>query len=294
MGEIMAEMTEDQLDPSLVAPTRAPRIAHANPAHVVRFALIHLIGLVGPFVVGTSAQSWALCIGLYVFHMFFVTAGYHRYFSHRTFHTSRAFQFILAWFAQSTAQKGVIWWSRNHRHHHRFSDSPEDIHSPVQVGFFQSHVGWLFDETIQSEAKTVSDLERFPELRFLDKHWLLPPVLNGFLLWLGLGWEGLISGFFLSMVLVWHGTFTINSLTHVWGNRRFDTTDTSRNNPILALITLGEGWHNNHHHYMRSTRQGFAWYELDITYIILRGLALLRIVRDLREPPAEIMAAARR
>ena len=267
----------------------SPRVAHWKPAHVLRFALMHVIGLGGPFIVGTSLQSWIVCAVLYVVHMFFVTAAYHRYFSHRTFQTSRAFQFVMAWMAQSTGQRGVIWWARNHRHHHRFSDTAEDIHSPVQTGFLQSHMGWIFDESIQATGKTVSDLERFPELRWLDKHWLVPPVVNGLILFAATDLQTSISGFFLSMVLVWHGTFTINSLCHVWGWRRYATTDTSRNNIWLALLTLGEGWHNNHHHYMRSTRQGFFPGEIDITYGILRLMALVGLVWDLREPPAELL-----
>lgn len=272
---------------------QAPKIAVWQPAHVARFAFMHVVGLGGPLLVGTSAQSWAVCFALYVVHMFFVTAAYHRYFSHRTFSTSRPMQFIMAWMAQSSGQRGVIWWARNHRHHHRFSDTPDDIHSPVQTGFFQSHVGWIFDESIQSNARTVSDLERFPELVWLDKHWLVPPVVNGLLLFAATDLQIAVSGFLLSMVLVWHGTFTINSLCHVWGWRRYATTDTSRNNIWLALLTLGEGWHNNHHHYMRSTRQGFFPGEIDITYGVLKVMERLRLVWDLREPPAELLAGMR-
>ena len=271
------------------AEVHGPRVATWHPAHVGRFALIHVVGLVGPFFVGVSVQSWIVCAALYVVHMFFVTAAYHRYFSHRTFQTSRAFQLVMAWMAQSTGQRGVIWWARNHRHHHRYSDTTDDIHSPVQTGFAQSHVGWIFDESIQSTARTVSDLERFPELVWLDKHWLVPPVVNGLILFAATDLQTSISGFFLSMVLVWHGTFTINSLCHVWGWRRYATTDTSRNNLWLALITLGEGWHNNHHHYMRSTRQGFFPGEIDITYMVLRAMAAVGLVWDLREPPAELI-----
>ena len=261
--------------------------------YLARFLGFHVVAVVGTAVFGLDGPTLALCFGLYVVRMFGVTAGYHRYFAHRTYKTSRAFSLVLAFLAETTAQRGIIWWARQHRHHHRFSDLPEDVHSPIK-GFWWSHMGWLFDQSVWSEADTVRDLERDPALRWLDRNWLVPPVLLGALCFFIGGPRALFGGFFLSTILVFHGTFTINSLSHVWGSRRFETDDTSRNNPLLALITMGEGWHNNHHHYMRSCRQGLAWWELDITYMLLRCLALVRIVWDVREPPAETMRAAGR
>ena len=264
---------------------RARRRRKAN--YIARYIGIHVLGLVMPFFTGVSTWSLALAAVTYCVGMFGVTAGYHRYFSHRSYKTGPKMAVALAWMAQLTAQKGIIWWARNHRHHHRYSDAEPDIHSPLRKGFIYSHVGWLFDDADHPKAKTVSDLERVPALVWLDRHWLVPPVTVGFIYWLIGGWEALFVGFFMAMVFLHHGTFTINSLTHVWGGRTYDTPDTSRNNFILALITFGEGWHNNHHHYMRSTRQGFEWWQLDITYLVLKGLEKLGLVWDLREPPEQ-------
>ena len=278
---------------STTAPNRTTAIAWKKRWYVLRYLIIQCLGLVVPWFVGISGWSLALAAVTYCIGMFGVTAGYHRYFSHRTYKTSRPFAIFLAVIAQMTAQKGIIWWARGHRHHHRYSDTEHDIHSPVQKGFGYSHVGWLFDTEDHPSGNTVSDLERVPELAWLDRNWLVPPVLWGFTYWLIGGNEALFTGFFFAMVLLHHGTFTINSLSHVWGTRTYDTTDTSRNNFLLALITFGEGWHNNHHHYMRSTRQGFEWWQLDITYLVLKGFEKLGLVWDLREPPERVLQAAR-
>ncbi|KIG15923.1 Fatty acid desaturase [Enhygromyxa salina] len=234
--------------------------------------------------------DWVVCGALYVIRMFGVTGVYHRYFSHRTYKTSRWFQFVLALLAMSSAQKGVLWWAAHHRHHHKHSDGPLDIHSPVQKGFWYAHVGWIFDGTEATDYAKIKDFARYPELMFLNKFWWIPPTLLGVGVWLALGWSGLLIGFALSTVLLWHGTYTINSLTHVFGKRVYETTDDSRNSFILALITLGEGWHNNHHYYQASTRQGFHWWQLDITYAMLRVLSMVGLIWDIREPPAAVVA----
>jgi stearoyl-CoA desaturase (delta-9 desaturase) len=218
-----------------------------------------------------------------------VTGVYHRYFSHRTYKTSRGFQFLLALLAMSSSQKGVLWWGAHHRHHHKYSDMPEDIHSPKQKGFWYAHVGWLFDQTEATDYSKIKDFARYPELVFLNKFWWIPPTALGFIMFVTMGWSGLLIGFALSTVLLWHGTYTINSLTHVFGKRVYETTDDSRNSFILALITLGEGWHNNHHYYQASTRQGFHWWQLDITYYVLRGLQAVGLIWDIREPPAAVV-----
>jgi stearoyl-CoA desaturase (delta-9 desaturase) len=260
---------------------------------VARFLGVHVAALLGVALTGLDGPTVALCLGLYAVRMFGVTAGYHRYFSHRSFKTSRAFAIFLAFLAESSAQRGVIWWARQHRHHHRFSDRDEDLHSPKR-GFWWAHLGWIFAEDRWSTADIVRDLERDPALAWLDRHWLVPPVVVGALCLLLGGPQALFGGFLLSTMLLWHGTYTINSLSHVWGSRRFETEDTSRNNAVLALITLGEGWHNNHHHCMRSCRQGLAWYELDITYAVLKVLSWVGLVCDLRAPPPEVLRAAGR
>ena len=257
--------------------------------HWFRFSVMHLLAFGGLFYYGLTVESTLLALFLYTIRMFGVTAGYHRYFSHRAFKTSRFFAFILASLAQSSGQRGVIWWASNHRHHHRYSDKKEDHHSPIQHGLFQAHVGWIFQQEAYEARNNVSDLKRCWELRLLDRFPMLPAILLGSSVAYFGSWELFFIGFVLSTVLLFHGTFTINSLSHVWGSRRFETSDTSRNNWFLALITLGEGWHNNHHHYMRSARQGFYWWEIDLTYYGLCLLKWMGLIWELRPVPEKIL-----
>jgi len=256
---------------------------------VIPFLAVHL----GSFAAIWTGITWpavALCVTLYWLRMFAVTAGYHRYFSHRSFATGRVFQFILAFLAQSSAQKSVLWWAAKHRHHHLHSDAVEDAHSPRHTGFVYSHVGWIFARRNDlTEFAQVPDLARFPELRLLDKVEMAPVVLLGAFCFLVAGWPGLVVGFMWSTLLVWHATFCINSLAHVSGTRRYVTGDDSRNNPFLAFLTMGEGWHNNHHAYPSSARQGFRWWEVDVTWYILLLLARLGIVRNLKVPPPSVL-----
>jgi stearoyl-CoA desaturase (delta-9 desaturase) len=253
------------------------------------FLLVHVAALAAFFLPFGATELW-LCAGLYLLRMFAITAGYHRYFSHRTFKTGRAFQFVLAVLAVSSVQKGILWWAGHHRDHHRDSDTERDIHSPVQSGFWWSHVTWILSRRhTETKLDRIRDFARFPELRWLDDWHLVPYIALCVALFAIGGAPWLVWGGFVSTVLLWHGTFTINSLAHVIGSRRYETKDQSRNNWLLALITLGEGWHNNHHHYQSSVRQGFFWWELDVTYYVLRLLALCGLVWDLREPPKRLL-----
>jgi stearoyl-CoA desaturase (delta-9 desaturase) len=249
--------------------------------------------IVGIALLGWSWSGVALALGSYFIRMIVVTAGYHRYFAHRAFKTSRAFQFLLALGAQSAAQKGVLWWASHHRWHHKYSDTPKDIHSARHRGFLYAHVGWVISPTWDKTDRTlVGDLAKFPELRFLDRpsvH-MLPTILLALAFLLIGGAHGLVWGYMVSTVLLWHGSFAINSLSHLWGSRRYETDDDSRNSFLLALLTTGEGWHNNHHHYQSSANQGFRWWEIDVTYYVLRGLAALGLIWDLRRPPREVLA----
>jgi stearoyl-CoA desaturase (Delta-9 desaturase) len=252
------------------------------------FYLVHLACLLALFT-GVSWGAIAICLVTFWARMFGVTAGYHRYFSHRSFKTGRAFQFILAVVGTTAVQKGVLWWAANHRNHHKYSDQPEDLHSPLQRGFWWSHMGWILSPDYEeTDYKRIPDMAKYPELRWLNEHFLVPPVALAVGLFLigGLSW--LVWGFFISTVLLWHSTFFINSLAHVYGSRRYETTDTSRNNVWLALLTMGEGWHNNHHHYMNSVRQGFFWWEIDATYYILRALSWVGVTWDLIQPPQRL------
>jgi stearoyl-CoA desaturase (delta-9 desaturase) len=275
-----------------VAPTKEQSKAAARPiewAGIIPFVLLHLAAL-GAIWSGITWTAVALAVALYWVRIFGVTAGYHRYFSHRAFSTSRPFAFVLAFLAQSTMQKGALWWASRHRHHHLYSDRVEDHHSPKQHGFLHAHVGWLFDGTQETEWKRVKDFSKHAELVFLNKFYLLPPIALAIACFLLAGWPGLFIGFFASTVFTWHGTFTINSLAHVWGTRRYATKDDSRNNFWLALLTLGEGWHNNHHHDMSSARQGFFPGEIDMTYWGLCALEKLGLIWDLKQPSARSLA----
>ena len=257
------------------------------------FGFIHLLCF-GALFLDVSAADWWACGALFVVRMFGVTGGYHRYFSHRTYKTSRWFQFVLAFLAQTSSQKGALWWAAHHRGHHKHSDTEEDTHSPVQDGFFYSHVGWMWDPgTEVTHYDRIKDFAKYPELVWLNKNWLVPPFVLGTATYLALGWSGLFVGFFLSTVLLWHSTFFINSLAHVFGTRPYRSGDDSRNNFLLAILTLGEGWHNNHHYYQASTRQGFHWWQIDITYYVLKTLSFVGIVWDIREPPADVVSGER-
>jgi stearoyl-CoA desaturase (delta-9 desaturase) len=251
------------------------------------FFAIHVGGIVG-VILGAPWPVWVACIALYWIRMFAITAGYHRYFSHRSFKTSRWFQFLLAFVAQTSSQRGVLWWAAHHRAHHQYSDTEYDIHSPHRTGFFFSHIGWIYYGNSDTDWSRVRDLARYPELVWLNRWWFVPPLVLALAMFLWQGWPGVLVGFMFSTVLTWHATFTVNSLTHLWGRRRYATSDDSRNNLWIALLTMGEGWHNNHHHYMSSARQGFYWWEIDVTYYLLRLLERMGLVRDLRPPPERV------
>jgi stearoyl-CoA desaturase (delta-9 desaturase) len=259
----------------------------------IPFLLMHLAAfsvLLVPF-----EWKWVGCLAFsYYLRMFGVTAGFHRYFSHRSYKLGRAAQFAMAWMGTMAMQKGVLWWAANHRLHHRHSDQPEDIHSPLQRGFWWSHVGWILVRDHEATRwDQIQDLSKFPELRWLNRWHLVPPLAFAAVLYAAGGFAALAWGFFLGTVVLWHGTFTVNSLAHVFGSRRYVTTDTSRNNAWLVPLTLGEGWHNNHHAWMSSARQGFFWWEIDPSYLILKALSWAGVVRDLRDPPLAQLEARR-
>jgi stearoyl-CoA desaturase (delta-9 desaturase) len=256
------------------------------------FLAVHAVAVATPFLVPFAWRWVLLAAALYGVRMFAITAGYHRYFAHRTYRTSRVFQLVLALVGGTAAQKGALWWAAHHRDHHRFSDAAEDIHSPLRRGFWWSHVGWILSRRHHAtKLDRVKDLAGFPELRFLDRHHYLPPTALAVALLLAGGWPALLWGFFVSTAVLWHGTFAINSVAHVLGRRRYETGEGSRNSFLLALVTLGEGWHNNHHFYPGSTSQGFFWWELDVSFLALRALAALRIVSGLRTAPDRIRRA---
>ena len=255
----------------------------------IPFVAVHVACLAAVWT-GVTGRALAVLVVLYLLRMFGIGAGYHRYFSHRAFSTGRVFQFVLACLAQSSAQSSVLWWAAKHRNHHRHSDTDEDTHSPGRRGFVYSHVGWIFDTRHRgTDLVQVDDLARFPELRWLHRFEFAPAIALAAAAFALAGWPGLVVGFVWSTVLVYHSTFCINSLAHMHGRRRYITGDDSRNNWLLALLTLGEGWHNNHHAFQSSARQGFRWWEVDVTFYVLWTLSRLGVVWDLKAPPASLL-----
>jgi len=286
-------------DPSAGAPDEAETGPRPDPRSlpVEWFATIPFWGAQATAVIGIIISGWSwkglgLALAIYAIRMFGLTAGYHRYFSHRSYKTSRVFQFLLALLGTTATQKGVLWWAAHHRAHHKYSDTPRDIHSVRQHGFWWAHVKWiLVKKYVPTDFDRIKDFAKYPELRLLNTFNLVPPVLLAVGLFLAGGWWALLWGFFVSNTLLWHGTFCVNSLAHAFGRRRYQTDDDSRNSFLIAIFTLGEGWHNNHHHYQRSERQGFYWWELDITHLVLRLFSLFGLVRDLHEPPRQLRDA---
>jgi stearoyl-CoA desaturase (delta-9 desaturase) len=269
-----------------------PRRKAVRAASLAGFLLVHLAAF-GVFAIGFSWAGVALCLGSYYLRMFAITAGFHRYFSHRTYRLPRVPQFLLAVLGQTSAQKGVLWWASNHRHHHKYSDRPEDIHSPMQSGFWWAHIGWILSPDYEkTDYSRVPDLAKYPELVWLDKHPYVVTILYAIALFAAFGPTGLFYGYFLSTVLLWHGTFTINSVMHVFGRRVFATTDDSRNSFLFSLLTMGEGWHNNHHWAPGSAAQGFRWWEIDPSFYLLWLGERLGLVRSLNRPPLRWRVAA--
>jgi stearoyl-CoA desaturase (Delta-9 desaturase) len=273
-----------------------------NWQRTLPFIFLHL----GCFAVLWVGANWIVAgaaILLYVVRMFAITGFYHRYFSHKTFKTSRVCQFIFAVIGNSSMQRGPLWWAATHRHHHKHSDHEQDIHSPVMSGFGWSHIGWLTSmKNFPTAYKSIPDLNKFPELVFLNRFDQTIPFIYG-LLMLGIGWtlesqfpelgvttmQFFVWTFFISTTVLLHGTLFINSLAHVWGKRRYETDDDSRNSWLLTFITLGEGWHNNHHRYPHSVRQGFKWWEIDLTFYGLKVLSWLGLIWDLRPVPIAVI-----
>ena len=271
---------------------------------IIQFVFLHA-GCLLVFWTGISWIALVTCLGFYCLRIFAISAGYHRYFAHRSYKTGRVFQFLLALFGSLSHQKGPLWWAAHHRYHHAHSDRKDDIHSPGQHGFWWAHCFWIFSMAYRrADQRLVSTFTTYRELRLLDRFYALPPLAAAALIFfLGytlqhikpelntsgpqlLGW-----GFFVSTVLVHHAVYSANSIGHLFGSRRFESSDQSRNNIFVALLTFGDGWHNNHHFYPRSARHGFYWWEVDLTLYILKALSYLGIVWDLHTPPTRVFAA---
>ena len=273
---------------------------------IAPFVALHL-GCLGVLWVGVSPVAVAVAILSYLFRMFAITAFYHRYFSHKSFSTGRLTQFLFAVLGAASTQRGPLWWAAHHRNHHRYADTRQDPHRPGD-GLFWSHMGWfLSGRHFDTDLSRVRDWARFPELLWLDRLDTLVPVVYAAALfglgeWLAVtmpelqtsGLQMLVWGYVISTVALIHATLLVNSLAHRWGRRRFETRDDSRNNLLIALLTLGEGWHNNHHRYAGSARQGFYWWQVDVSYYLLRLLAAFGLVWDLKKVPSVVLEEGRR
>lgn len=273
-----------------------------RPFPIAWFAGMHLACFLAIWT-GVSATAVIVAVALYYLRMFALSAGFHRLLAHRSYEATAAFRAAIAFLGTTAMQKGPLWWASVHRHHHRTSDTPEDAHSPVAHGFWWSHMGWIL-----SPAHTDTDLSRVPDLvkhrslRWLDSHPWAPPLLLAGLVY-GLGaWLGaafphlntsgpqlLVWGVVISTVALYHGTWTVNSVVHLWGTRPYRTNDFSRNNGLVALWTCGEGWHNNHHRFPASERQGFRWWQFDLSHMALKVCSWFGLVRKLRAPTAAIL-----
>lgn len=260
--------------------------AKINLDILLPYLLLHLACL-GVLWTGVTWKNLAICVASFYVRGFAVGAGYHRYFAHRSYRTSRAMQFLLALVGSTSIQRGVLWWAETHRYHHRHADTPADLHSPTYHGFIYSHSGWfMYEEHRHTKFANVSDLSKYPELVWLnDLRWQFVPIsLYALLLYMFFGWSGLVWGFAVSTVLLWHSVHWIQSMSHRFGGYyRFPSADKSRNHWLFALLSLGE-FHNNHHYYPSSCRQGFAWWEIDITYYLLKVMSWMGLVWDLKVP----------
>ena len=287
-----------------VATTRSVDKSRFDFINSIPFILVHLMCFAVIWT-GISCTAALVCLFLYVIRMFAITAFYHRYFSHRSYKTTRTMQFVMAIMGSAAVQKGALWWAAHHRHHHRHSDTENDIHSPGFQGIWRAHVGWITArQWSETNFDDIKDFSKYPELMFLNRYYMIVPALLGcscfafgaflevYFPWLNTGaMQMLVCGFFISTVLLYHGTFCINSMSHLWGRKRYVTGDESRNSLILALITLGEGWHNNHHFYPGAERQGHYWWEIDVSHYGLVIMSWFGLVWDLHSPPAEVLKA---
>lgn len=287
--------------------TRSSTESHAHGDRIAWLRFLPFVGMhlacIACFFVEWSLVALAVSLVLYLLRMFAITAFYHRYFSHRSFKTHRFTQFLFAMAGSTAMQRGALWWASHHRHHHRHADTPNDLHSPRHRGVLWSHIVWFWTyRSLATDLNVVRDFGRYPELRLLNRYHLVPPLcLAAAIYALGVlldqsypqlhtsGWQLLICGFLVSTILVYHATYTINSLAHRIGSRRFATHDDSRNNILLAVITLGEGWHNNHHYCPTAARQGFYWWEIDLTYYVLKVMEYVGLIWDLHAVPSRAL-----
>lgn len=273
---------------------KTPRARTQVMTVVIGMSAFHLACL-GAFYTGVSTAALVAAIFMYVFRGIGITAGFHRLLAHRSFKTNRLVQFILALMGSMAVQGGPLWWVAHHRHHHAETETEEDIHSPVTHGMWQAHMGWMMtDAAFNEKGANSRDLHKFPEIKFLQRHyvWLViaqPAILFAIGAALGeayntSGLQMMVWGFFISTVFTWHVTFMVNSVCHRWGAQPYDTGDASTNNVFIGVLGFGEGWHNNHHYYPSSARHGLQWWQFDVTWWLIRTLQLVGLASDPKIP----------
>jgi stearoyl-CoA desaturase (delta-9 desaturase) len=288
----------------------------------VRLRLVNLAAVTIPFIglvvavvlLWGVAFNWiylALLVGMYLATALGITVGYHRLFTHRSFKTPRPVAAVLAVLGSMAVEGPVLQWVAVHRSHHQHSDDHDDPHSPHTHGgglrgglrgMWHAHMGWLFRSHPRGLTKYVRDLRVDPmvcRISRLFPLWVvlglvIPAALGGLVT---MSWIGVLLGFIwgglVRILLVHHVTWSINSVCHIWGSRPFRCHDESRNNAIFGVLALGEGWHNNHHAFPTSARHGLRWWQLDISYLVIRAMALVGLARDIRTPSRDRIAAKR-
>ena len=257
--------------------------------------VFHLAAIAGILWTGVNLFFLSIALVSYVVRIWAMSTGYHRYFSHRAFRTSRFFQFLLAVAGTLTIERGPLWWAAHHRHHHRCADQEDDIHSPTVQGYFWAYVGWMHCKkySAATDYTRIKDFSRYPELLWIDRYYVVPPLVASVLIWVLAGPAVFVWAVLVGTIIQWHALFGSNILCHLLGRRRFDTPDTSRNNAVSAVLLLGEGWHNNHHYYPGSARQGFYWWEVDLIYYSIKLLEKCHLVWDVREVPEDVLLRGR-
>lgn len=226
-----------------------------------------------------------------------LTLAYHRYFAHRSFQMNRVARFFWAFVGTCAMQKGPIWWAGHHVNHHKFADREGDPHSPMVSGVYYAHIGWFLNDTkhdqLEANNPVVRDFSKAWEIAMLEKFHFIPPAILAVAMYAIGGAPWLVWGFCLPTMTLAHATFCINTVNHLFGSRRFDTIDESRNNVFTAFFAVGEGWHNNHHRYQRAARNGFYWWEFDPTWYVIRAMAAVGLAWDVQPVPERIYEEAR-
>ena len=244
--------------------------------------------------------SWSLVLLWAVSHFLRaigLTLTFHRYLAHRAFQMNRGVRFVWAFIGTCAMQKGPIWWAGHHVNHHKFADREGDPHSPMVSGVYYAHIGWFLNDTkhdqLEPNNPVLRDFSKYWELAMLERFHFVPPIMLAVAMYLIGGAPWLVWGFCLPTMTLAHATFAINTVNHMFGSRRFDTIDESRNNAVTAIFAAGEGWHNNHHRFQRAARNGFYWWEFDPTWYVIRAMAAVGLAWDLQQVPERIYEEAR-